>query len=116
LADDGKKTAEWETVNRATALWTLAKNSIKEEEYKEFYKHIAHDFEDPLAWTHNKIEGGNIEYISLLYLPAHAPFDLWQRDKHYGLKLYVQRVFVMDQVEQFLPHYLRFVRGVIDTT
>lgn len=114
--DDGKPLEEWETVNRATALWTLPKSTIKEDQYQEFYKHISHDFENPLAWSHNKIEGGNIEYTSLLYIPAHAPFDLWQRDKHFGLKLYVQRVFIMDQVEQFLPHYLRFVRGVIDTT
>jgi molecular chaperone HtpG len=114
--DDGKETAEWETVNRATALWALPKNSVTDEQYKEFYKHVSHDFEDPLVWTHNKIEGGNIDYISLLYLPKHAPFDLWQRDTQYGLKLYVQRVFIMDQVGQFMPHYLRFVRGVLDTT
>jgi len=114
--DDGKATDEWETVNKVTALWTLPKSQITSEQYKEFYKHISHDFEDPLAWTHNKIEGGNVEYTSLLYVPAHAPFDLWSRDKHFGLKLYVQRVFIMDQVEQFLPHYLRFVRGVLDTT
>jgi molecular chaperone HtpG len=109
-------TTEWETVNRATALWALPKSAVKEEEYKEFYKHISHDFEDPLAWTHHKIEGGNIDYIALLYLPAHATQDIWQRDKHHGLKLYVQRVLIMDQVEQFMPSYLRFVRGVIDTT
>lgn len=115
-AEDEKKSSEWETVNRATALWALPKSSVTEEQYKEFYKHIAHDFEDPLTWTHHKIEGGNIEYISLLYLPSHAPFDVWQGDKHHGLKLYVQRVFIMDQVEQFMPQYLRFVRGVIDTT
>ena len=115
MTDDGKQMSEWETINRATALWTLPKNTIKDEDYQEFYKHIAHDFEDPLVWTHNKIEGGNIDYISLLFLPQHAPFDLWQRDTRYGLKLYVQRVFIMDQVEQFLPHYLRFVRGVVDT-
>lgn len=115
LTDDGKQTSEWEAVNRATALWVLPKNSIKDEDYKNFYKHISHDFEDPLIWTHNKIEGGSIDYTSLLYIPRHAPFDLWQRDSHYGLKLYVQRVFIMDQVEQFLPHYLRFVRGVVDT-
>ena len=114
--DDGKETTEWETVNRATALWTLPKSSITDEQYKEFYKHISHDFEDPLAYTHNKIEGGNIEYTSLLYIPKHAPFDLWQRDTQYGLKLYVQRVFIMDQVGQFMPHFLRFVRGVLDTT
>jgi molecular chaperone HtpG len=116
LTDDGKPTAEWETVNRATALWALPKTSITAEQYNEFYKHIAHDFEDPLTWTHHKVEGGNIEYLTLLYLPSHAPFDLWQRDTHHGLKLYVQRVFIMDQVEQFMPHYLRFVRGVVDTT
>lgn len=114
--DDGKPLDDWETVNRATALWTLPKGKITDQEYKEFYKHIAHDFEDPLIWTHHKIEGGNIEYICTLFIPAHAPFDLWQRDMHYGLKLYVQRVFIMDQVEQFLPHYLRFIRGVVDTT
>lgn len=115
MTDDGKQMAEWETVNRATALWTLPKTSIKEEDYQSFYKHIAHDFEDALAWSHNKIEGGNIEYTSLIFIPKHAPFDMWQRDTRYGLKLYVQRVFIMDQVEQFLPHYLRFVRGVVDT-
>ncbi len=114
--DDGKETAEWETVNRATALWALSKASVTEEQYKEFYKHIAHDFEDPLSFTHHKIEGGNIDYTCLLYLPSNAPFDIWQRDTHHGLKLYVQRVFIMDQVEQFVPHYLRFVRGVLDTT
>ncbi len=114
--EDGKATAEWETVNRATALWTLPKNTITAEQYKEFYKHIAHDFEDPLAWTHRKVEGANLDYTCLLYVPGQAPFDLWQRDVHHGLKLYVQRVFIMDQVEQFMPHYLRFVRGVLDTT
>lgn len=115
--EDEKETGEWETVNRATALWALPKNTIKAEQYNEFYKHIAHDFEDPLAQTHHKVEGGNVDYICLLYLPLHAPFDLWQRENtHHGLKLYVQRVFIMDQVEQFLPHYLRFVRGVLDTT
>lgn len=114
--DDGKETAEWETVNRATALWSLPKSAVTEEQYKEFYKHIAHDFQDPLVWTHHKIEGGNIEYTTLLYIPTHAPFDLWQRDTQHGLKLYVQRVFIMDQVDQFLPNYLRFVRGVLDTT
>jgi molecular chaperone HtpG len=114
--EDGKETTEWETVNRATALWTLPKASISNEQYDEFYKQISHDFENPLAWTHNKIEGGNIEYSSLLFIPAHAPFDLWQRDTQHGLKLYVQRVFVMDQVGQFMPNYLRFVRGVLDTT
>ncbi|MEO8400197.1 MAG: molecular chaperone HtpG [Gammaproteobacteria bacterium] len=107
--------SEWEVVNRATALWTLSKSSITDEQYKEYYKHLAHDFEDPLAWSHNLVEGGNLDYISLLYIPARAPFDLWQRDRQHGLKLYVQRVFIMDQVEQFIPHYLRFVRGIVDT-
>ncbi|MFZ2316143.1 MAG: molecular chaperone HtpG [Gammaproteobacteria bacterium] len=114
--DDGKPTEEWETVNRATALWTLPKSSITNEQYQEFYKHIAHDFENPLAWTHHKIEGANVDYACLLYVPAHAPFDMWQRDKQHGLKLYVQRVFIMDDVEQFMPQYLRFMRGVVDTT
>lgn len=113
--DKGKKNSEWETVNKATALWTLAKNQISAQQYNEFYKHIAHDFEDPLAYAHHKIEGSNIDYTCLLYIPQHAPFDLWQRDTHHGLKLYVQRVFIMDQVEQFLPQYLRFVRGIVDT-
>lgn len=116
LDGDEKPTAEWEAANRATALWTLPKSSITDEQYKEFYKYIAHDFQDPLAWTQHKVEGGNIEYTALLYLPGQAPFDLWQRDARHGLKLYVQRVFIMDKVEQFLPHYLRFVRGVLDTT
>jgi molecular chaperone HtpG len=114
--EEDKPTEEWETVNRATAIWTLPKNSISPEQYKEFYKHVAHDIEDPLAWTHHRIEGGNIDYSCLIYLPKQAPFDLWQRDTHHGLKLYVQRVFIMDKVEQFVPHYLRFVRGVLDTT
>lgn len=116
LTEDGKPTQEWESANRATALWALAKSAIQPEEYKEFYKHIAHDFEDPLAYTHHKIEGGHTDYTTLLYIPSHAPFDLWQRDTHHGLKLYVQRVFIMDQVEQFVPHYLRFVKGILDTT
>jgi len=114
--EDEKNTAEWETINRATALWTLPKNSVTDEQYHEFYKHITHDFSEPLAFTHHKIEGGQIDYTCLLYVPSHAPFDFWQRDAQYGLKLHVQRVFIMDEVEQFLPHYLRFVRGVIDTT
>lgn len=113
--DEGKTTGEWETVNRATALWTLPKSQITPEQYKEFYKHIAHDFEDPLAWTQHKVEG-NIDYSCILYLPGQAPFDMWQREARHGLKLYVQRVFIMDQVEQFMPHYLRFMRGVLDTT
>lgn len=116
LNDKNEPTDEWENVNRAEALWTRPKTKISKEEYEDFYKHVSHDFKNPLAYTHNKIEGGNIDYTSLLYIPEQAPFDLWQRDTHFGLKLYVQRVFIMDQVEQFLPHYLRFVRGVIDTT
>ncbi|CAI8930443.1 chaperone protein HtpG [Pseudomonas sp. IT-P176] len=105
---------EWETVNRASALWTRPRTEIKDEEYQEFYKHIAHDFESPLSWSHNKVEG-KLEYSSLLYVPARAPFDLYQREAPKGLKLYVQRVFVMDQAESFLPLYLRFVKGVVDS-
>jgi molecular chaperone HtpG len=106
---------EWDVVNRATALWVLPKNTVTSEQYIEQYKHIAHDSENPLAWAHNQVEGGNLDYISLLYIPAHATFDLWNRDRQHGLKLYVQRVFIMDQVEQFMPNYLRFVRGIVDT-
>ncbi len=106
---------EWEVANRATALWVLPKNTITDEQYKEQYKHIAHDFEDPLIWGHNQVEGGSLDYISLLYIPSKAPFDLWQHQHQRGLKLYVQRVFIMDKVEQFMPNYLRFVRGVVDT-
>nr|WP_314527881.1 molecular chaperone HtpG [uncultured Pseudomonas sp.] len=105
---------EWETVNRASALWTRPRNDVKDEEYQEFYKHIAHDFENPLSWSHNKVEG-KLEYSSLLYVPARAPFDLYQREAPKGLKLYVQRVFVMDQAESFLPLYLRFIKGVVDS-
>ena len=108
------ESAEWETVNSATALWTLPRAKITDEEYKEFYKHIAHDFEDPLSWSHNRVEGKR-EYTSLLYIPSRAPFDLWQREAARGLKLYVQRVFIMDDAEQFLPMYLRFVRGIVDS-
>jgi molecular chaperone HtpG len=115
---DGEKIAateaEWESVNKATALWSCAKSELKDEEYKEFYKHIAHDFEDPLTWTHNKVEGEQ-EYTSLLYIPKRAPYDLWNREKAHGLKLYVQRVFIMDDAEQFMPTYLRFVKGVLDS-
>lgn len=105
---------EDETVNKATALWTLSKNDISEEQYKEFYKQIAHDFQDPLSWSHNKVEG-NTEYTSLLYIPSKAPFDLWDRDRMHGIKLYVKRVFIMEDSEQLMPRYLRFIRGVIDT-
>ncbi len=103
-----------ETVNDATALWTLPRTEIKDEEYKEFYKHVAHDFEDPLTWSHNKVEG-KLDYTSLLYIPARAPFDLYNREAPRGLKLYVQRVFIMDDAEQFLPLYLRFTKGVVDS-
>ncbi|MBA1199627.1 molecular chaperone HtpG [Pseudomonas plecoglossicida] len=105
---------EWETVNRASALWTRPRTEVKDEEYQEFYKHIGHDFENPLAWSHNKVEG-KLEYNSLLYVPARAPFDLYQREAPRGLKLYVQRVFIMDQAESFLPLYLRFIKGVVDS-
>ena len=115
-AAEGEETpsVEWETVNRASALWTRPRTEIKDEEYQEFYKHIAHDFENPLSWSHNKVEG-KLEYSSLLYVPARAPFDLYQREAPKGLKLYVQRVFVMDQAESFLPLYLRFIKGVVDS-
>ena len=106
---------EWEAVNKASALWTRPKAEIKDEEYTEFYKHIAHDFTDPVAWSHNRVEG-KLEYTSLLYVPGRAPFDLYHRDGAKGLKLYVQRVFIMDQAEQFLPLYLRFLRGVVDSS
>ncbi|WLG94441.1 molecular chaperone HtpG [Pseudomonas sp. Z1-14] len=109
-----KPEVEWETVNRASALWTRPRTEIKDEEYQEFYKHIAHDYENPLSWSHNKVEG-KLEYSSLLYVPARAPFDLYQREAPRGLKLYVQRVFVMDQAESFLPLYLRFIKGVVDS-
>ena len=111
-ADDAAP--KWETVNKANALWTRAKNEVTEAEYTEFYKHIAHDYADPLAWSHNKVEG-KLEYTSLLYVPGRAPFDLYQREAPKGLKLYVQRVFIMDQAEQFLPLYLRFIKGVVDS-
>ncbi len=115
-AVEGEETpaVEWETVNRASALWTRPRTEVKDEEYQEFYKHVAHDFENPLSWSHNKVEG-KLEYSSLLYVPARAPFDLYQREAPKGLKLYVQRVFVMDQAESFLPLYLRFIKGVVDS-
>jgi molecular chaperone HtpG len=103
-----------ETVNQASALWTRPKSELKDEQYVEFYKHVAHDFEPPLAWTHNRVEGRQ-EYTQLLYVPAHAPFDLWDRQHRHGLKLYVRRVFIMDDAEHLLPAYLRFVRGVVDS-
>lgn len=107
-------TDEWETVNKATALWSRPKKDITPEQYKEFYKAISHDFDDPLAWSHNRVEGST-EYTQLLYVPARAPFDLWNRDKAAGVKLYVKRVFIMDEAEALLPSYLRFVKGVIDS-
>ncbi len=106
--------AHWEAVNKATALWTLSKSEIKDEEYNEFYKHVAHDFEDPLTWSHNKVEG-KLEYTSLLYIPARAPWDMWNRETSAGLKLYVQRVFILDDAEHFMPTYLRFVKGLVDS-
>lgn len=110
--EDG--TVTWEKINQAKALWTRSKSEISDEEYAEFYKHISHDYADPLTWTHNRVEGKQ-EYTSLLYVPSKAPFDLWNRDQQHGLKLYVQRVFIMDDAEQFMPNYLRFIRGVLDS-
>lgn len=108
------KQNEWETVNQANALWTRSRNEVSDEQYHEFYKHIAHDFDEPLAWTHNRVEGRS-EYTQLLFIPKRPPFDLWDRDAKHGVKLYVKRVFIMDDAEQLLPSYLRFVRGVIDS-
>lgn len=118
--DDGTDTeprqeaSTWETVNEATALWTRSRSDVSSEEYKAFYQHVSHDFDEPLSWSHNRVEG-KLEYTSLLYVPARAPFDLWNRDASKGLKLYVQRTFIMDEAEQFLPLYLRFIRGVVDS-
>ncbi len=105
---------EDETVNQASALWTRPKSEVTEEQYRQFYQHLAHDHQEPLTWTHNRVEGRN-EYTQLLYLPSHAPFDLWNREHHGGLKLYVKRVFIMDDAEQLLPQYLRFIKGVVDS-
>jgi molecular chaperone HtpG len=115
MRKEGEASLEYETVNQAKALWTLPRTEIKDEEYTQFYQHLAHDFTDPLTWSHNKVEGKR-EYTSLLYIPGRAPFDLWQRDAARGLKLYVRRVFIMDDAEQFLPLYLRFVKGVVDSS
>lgn len=112
--EDGETTIEEETVNQASALWTRARSEISEDEYKEFYKHVAHDYEDPIDWNHSRVEGTN-EYTSLLYIPARAPFDLYDREPRHGIKLYVQRVFIMEDNEKLLPRYLRFVRGLIDS-
>ena len=115
---EGEKPAapvfEWVQVNDAKALWTIAPRDVKDEQYKEFYKHLTHAYDDPLVWSHNKVEG-ELEYTSLLYIPTEAQWDLFNRDAEHGLKLFVQRVFIMDEAEQFLPHYLRFVRGLVDT-
>jgi molecular chaperone HtpG len=111
---DGETIVSWEKINKAQALWTRSKSDVSEDEYKEFYKHIAHDFTDPISWSHNRVEGKQ-EYTSLLYIPSQAPWDMWNRDHKHGLKLYVQRVFIMDDAEQFMPNYLRFVRGLIDS-
>ena len=113
--NEEENTTSWEKINKAQALWTRNKSDISEEEYKEFYKHVSHDFADPLTWSHNRVEGKQ-EYTSLLYIPSQAPFDMWNRDHKHGLKLYVQRVFIMDDAEQFMPNYLRFVRGLIDSS
>ena len=114
MQKEGAAVLEYEDVNQAQALWTRPRAEIKDEEYRDFYRHIAHDGADPLAWSHNRVEGKR-EYTSLLYVPAQAPFDLWQREAARGLKLYVRRVFIMDDAEQFLPLYLRFFKGVIDS-
>jgi molecular chaperone HtpG len=115
---DGEKIpgqpAKWEPINKATALWTREKSEISDEEYTEFYKHVSHDFADPLTWSHNRVEG-KTEYTSLLYIPSKAPFDMYNRDQKHGLKLFVQRVFIMDDAEQFMPTYLRFVKGLLDS-
>jgi molecular chaperone HtpG len=111
---DKEKAPEYEQVNRGTALWMRNKADINDQEYQEFYKHISHDFDEPLAWAHNRVEGTN-EYTALLYLPKRAPWDLWDRDQKHGVKLYVRRVFIMDEADKLMPHYLRFVKGVVDS-
>ena len=105
---------EDETVNTAKALWTRSRSDVSDDEYHEFYKHVSHDYQEPLVWSHNKVEG-KLDYTSLVYIPSKAPFDMWQREAPRGLKLYVQRVFIMDEAEQFLPLYLRFVKGIVDS-
>ena len=112
--DKGELTDEYETINKASALWARPKSEIKEEEYREFYKHVAHDFDEPMTWLHNHVEGTQ-SYTTLFYLPRRAPFDLFDRDGRHGIKLYVKRVFIMDDAEQLMPNYLRFVRGVVDS-
>ena len=113
--DDANAVPEWEAVNEAKALWTRSRSDISDDEYKEFYRHVSHDYEDPLTWSHNRVEG-KLEYTSLLYIPTKAPFDLWNREGARGLKLYVQRTFIMDDAERFLPLYLRFFKGVLDSS
>ena len=115
ISEEDKESKEFETVNKATALWTMQKSDISDEEYKTLYKHISHDYMDPLSWSHNHVEGKH-EYITLLYIPSHAPYDLWQHEVKHGLKLYVKRVFIMDDATQFLPRYLRFVKGIVDAS
>jgi len=115
MQKEGQASLEYEDVNQAQALWTRPRTDIKDEEYRDFYRHVAHDDTDPLAWSHNRVEGKR-EYTSLMYVPARAPFDLWQREAARGLKLYVRRVFIMDDAEQFLPLYLRFIKGVVDSS
>lgn len=112
--DDESSEVKWEKINKAQALWTRSKSEINDDEYKEFYKHLSHDHAEPLIWSHNRVEGKQ-EYTSLLYIPSKAPWDMWNRDHKHGLKLYVQRVFIMDDAEQFMPNYLRFVKGLIDS-
>ena len=112
-AEEGKE-AEYEAVNKASALWTRPRNEVSDEEYKEFYKHVAHDFEDPMKWVHSHVEG-NQSYKTLFYIPSRAPFDLYDRDSRHGIKLYVRRVFIMDDAEQLMPYYMRFVRGLVDS-
>ena len=112
--EDKEEAPEYETVNKASALWTRSRKDVSEEEYKEFYKHVAHDFEDPMRWVHSHVEG-NQSYKTLFYIPARAPFDLYDRDSRHGIKLYVRRVFIMDDAEQLMPYYLRFVRGLVDS-
>lgn len=116
--EEGEKkepVVSFETVNKATALWTRSKSEISDEDYKALYKHISHDYDEPLTWSHNHVEGKH-DYISLLYVPSHAPFDMWQQDSKHGLKLYVKRVFILDEAVQFLPRYLRFIKGIIDAS
>jgi molecular chaperone HtpG len=111
---DESTEVQYEVINTAKALWTRSRSEVEDDEYKEFYKHISHDFQDPMTWSHNKVEG-KLDYTSLIYIPSKAPFDMWQRETPRGLKLYVQRVFIMDEAEQFLPLYLRFVKGIVDS-